>query len=235
MPDDGAERPDHAEQRAARRVDRLVSGLLAGKRLRAKAGDAPEQETIRSASQLAGSREGYPRMSAAFRERLAARLSGEEPRRQLTRRDALVAAVAAAGGIAVGGALERILGVGAPAPAPARPSSRGVLAPKAGTGRWIDVGLALEELQEGVPVRVNAGSIGVFVTRWGNEVRAMSAFCTHQPCELAWIARDRVLNCPCHNVDFSPEGNSVSPTYPLPPLPLARTRVVAGRVEVLGT
>src|SRR5919198_1478177 len=187
MPDDGAERPDHAEQRAARRGDRL-----------------------------------------------AARLSGEEPRRQLTRRDALVAAVAAAGGIAVGGALERILGVGAPAPAPARPSSRGVLAPKAGTGRWIDVGLALEELQEGVPVRVNAGSIGVFVTRWGNEVRAMSAFCTHQPCELAWIARDRVLNCPCHNVDFSPEGNSVSPTYPLPPLPLARTRVVAGRVAVLG-
>ena len=63
----------------------------------------------------------------------------------------------------------------------------------------------------------------------------MSAFCTHQPCELAWIARDHVLNCPCHNVDFSPEGNSVSPTYPLPALPLARTRVVAGRVEVLGT
>jgi nitrite reductase/ring-hydroxylating ferredoxin subunit len=97
------------------------------------------------------------------------------------------------------------------------------------------VGLAMDELEEGVPVRVNAGSIGVFVTRWGDEIRAMSAFCTHQPCELAWIARDRLLNCPCHNVDFSPEGNAVSPTYPLPPLPLARTRVVGGRVEVLGT
>ena len=232
MPD---ETPDRHEHGAARRVDRLVSALLAGKRVRAKAGDAQEQETIRTASRLAGTREGYPRMSAAFRERLASRLAGEEPRRQVTRRDALVAALSAAGGLAVGGALERVLRVGEPAPAPVRPSSRGVLAPKAGTGRWIDVGLVLNDLEEGVPVRVTAGSIGVFVTRWGDEVRAMSAYCTHQPCELAWIARDRVLNCPCHNVDFSPEGNSVSSTYPLPPLPLARTRVQGGRVEVLGT
>jgi nitrite reductase/ring-hydroxylating ferredoxin subunit len=235
MPEEGSERSDGAEQRAARRIDRLVSGLLSGKRLRARSGDAEERETIRMASQLAGSREGYPRMSAAFRERLAARLAGEEPRRQLTRRDALVAALAAAGGIGVGGALERVLGVGQPGPQPVRPATRGVLAPKAGTGRWIDVGLALDELQEGVPVRVTAGSIGVFVTRSGNEVRAMSAFCTHQPCELAWIARDRVLNCPCHNVDFTPEGNSKATAYPLPPLPLAHTRVVAGRIEVLGT
>ena len=235
MPEEGSERSDGAEQRAARRIDRLVSGLLSGKRLRARSGDAAEQETIRTASWLAGSREGYPRMSAAFRERLAARLAGEEPRRQLTRRDALVAALAAAGGIGVGGALERVLGVGQPAPQPVRPATRGVLAPKAGTGRWIDVGLALDELQEGVPVRVTAGSIGVFVTRSGNEVKAMSAFCTHQPCELAWIARDRVLNCPCHNVDFTPEGNSKATAYPLPPLPLAHTRVVAGRIEVLGT
>jgi nitrite reductase/ring-hydroxylating ferredoxin subunit len=227
--------PDRSEHRAARRIDRLVSALLAGKRLKARSGDAAEQETIRTASQLAGSREGYPRMSAAFRERLAARLAGEEPRRQWTRRDALVAALSAAGGVAVGGALERVLRVGEPAaPAPARSTPRGVLAPKAGTGRWIDVGLALDQLQEGVPVRVNAGSIGVFVIRRGQEVRAMSAFCTHQPCELAWVASDRVLNCPCHNVDFSPDGHSVSSTYPLPPLPLARIRVQAGRVEVLG-
>jgi nitrite reductase/ring-hydroxylating ferredoxin subunit len=44
-----------------------------------------------------------------------------------------------------------------------------------------------------------------------------------------------VLNCPCHNQAFQPDGESVSQAYPLPTLPAVQVRVENGRVLVLGT
>ena len=90
-------------------------------------------------------------------------------------------------------------------------------------------------MAEGQPRRVTAGSVGAFVFRKGDQVLAMSAYCTHLPCELTWRSKDHVLNCPCHNQLFDSDGLSLAESYKLPPLPLVKTRVRNGRVEVLGT
>jgi Rieske Fe-S protein len=223
--------PDRSEDRAARRLDRLVSGLLAGRRLGAGAADAAEQGAIRRASQLAACPLRTPHMTAAFRERLAAQLLRRAPTRSLSRRALLAAGVSAAGGAALATGVDRALGtqaVGAP------PPSSVVLAPATSAGRWIDVGVALDALEEGAPVRASAGAIRVFVVRRGSAVIAVSALCTHQPCELVWNASGRLLGCPCHGARFSAGGDALSVDFPHP-LPLARTRVRSGRVEVLGT
>ena len=62
---------DGDEERNSERIDRLVSGVIDGRHLNANPSDAAEHETIMMAARLAGSREGYPRMSPAFRRRLA--------------------------------------------------------------------------------------------------------------------------------------------------------------------
>lgn len=226
---------DPSEERTARRLDRLVSDLLAGKRLQTRPGDASERDAIRLAAQLAGSRVLDPHMTAAFRHRLATRLTEGKPDTRITRRTALVAAASAAGGVALGASVERTVGAKPPSGAPPRTPQATVVTPGSGRAQWVDVGVAFEGLKEGVPVRATAGAIGVFVVRRGASVTAVSALCSHQPCELVWNTGASVLECPCHGARFSAMGASVSPNYPLPPLPLARARVRDGRVEVLGT
>lgn len=225
---------DRSEDRVARRLDRLVSDLLAGKRLETRTSDAPERDAIRRASQLAASSVRHPHMTATFRERLAAELAREQPQRRISRRAALVAAFSAAGGLALGTSVERITGA-LPATRPDATQQVPVVAPGSGRGRWVDVGVAFDSLQEGQPLRATAGAIPIFVVRRGVTVAAVSALCTHQPCELVWNGAAEVLDCPCHGARFSATGDSLSPDYPLPPLPLARARVRNGRVEVLGT
>lgn len=225
---------DRSEDRAARRIDRLVSDLLAGRRLRTRTSDAPERAAIRRASQLAASSVRHPHMTAAFRERLAAELARGQPQRRISRRAALVAGVSAAGGLALGTSVERITEALSPGEETAQPRTP-VVVPGSGRGRWVDVGVAFDTLEEGTPVRVRAGAIRVFVVRRGPRVAAVSALCTHQPCELVWNGSQGVLDCPCHPARFSPTGDSLSPHYALPPLPLATARVRDGRVEVLGT
>jgi cytochrome b6-f complex iron-sulfur subunit len=228
---------ERSEDRVARRVDRVVSDLLAGRRLETGAGDASEQAAIRRASQLAASSLRTPHMTAAFREHLAAQLSPAAPPRRITRRVALAAAFSAAGGVALGTALDRIAGMGSPGAAQPEAPWRAVVTPASAASRWIEVGLALDDLEEGIPVRASAGAIGVFVVRRGQTVTAVSALCTHQPCELVWNQAGQALDCPCHGARFGVDGSSLSQDYPypLPPLPLAQARVRAGRVEVLGT
>jgi Rieske Fe-S protein len=71
--------------------------------------------------------------------------------------------------------------------------------------------------------------------RRGNLLVAMSAYCTHLPCELEWVAKQRLLNCPCHNSAFDLNGESMGKAYKWPPLPAVNVRVSGGVVEVLGT
>ena len=236
------------EERAAERLDSLVNDLLAGHQLRATHSDAAERDAIRMAARLAGARDGYPRMSSAFRRRMGRLLEKGEPAPWMSRRAALVGGVGVAAG-ALGAALVVQLGrtgqaPGLPQPAThstampsadASPSSRSVIEPRAEVARWFDTGILLAEMAEGQPRRVTAGSVGAFVFRKGDQVLAMSAYCTHLPCELAWRSKDHVLNCPCHNQLFDSDGLSLAEGYKLPPLPLVKTRVRNGRVEVLGT
>lgn len=224
------------EERRADRVEKIVRGILAGMHAKATPADAGERQAILAAARLAAAREGYPRMSPAFRRRLARILeTGEQPG-WLSRRAALVTGIGIAAGALAGTGLGRI---SAEAPAPVAktpwvsPPAQGEIKPN--PGRWVDVA-ALTDLPEGQGVRVTAGAVGAFLFRRGDQVSAVSSICSHVPCELKWMPKRGLLNCPCHNANFDPSGNSTSVAYPLPPLPIVHVRLTpAGRVEVLGT
>jgi cytochrome b6-f complex iron-sulfur subunit len=246
--------PERDERKTAERLDRLVADVLAGRHLKATPSDAAEREAIQVAARLAGVRDGYPRMSSAFRRRLARVLEDGEAPGWLNRRAALAAglglAAGAVGGVVaapVAGRLEGMLAASrtppvhpratpTPDPAVRSPSSREVIEPRAEVAKWTNTGVRVAELVEGVPRRVTAGAVGAFLVRHGNQVVAMSSYCTHLPCELVWQAEKRLLNCPCHNLAFDVQGQSMSEGYTLPALPFVKVRVRNdGRVEVLGT
>ncbi|MGA7911573.1 MAG: Rieske (2Fe-2S) protein [Candidatus Dormiibacterota bacterium] len=214
--------------KAENRVDKIVSDLLHGRRLKLRGGDAEEKAAITAAARLAAARQGPQRMSPAFRKRLA-RLLEEAPREGwITRRSAMVAGLGLAAGAATGGLVGRAL-----EPAHIAASSGGPINPIG--GRWVDVA-ALSELVEGQGKRVTAGSVGAFLFRRGDNVTAVSSICTHLPCELLWNGGDGRLDCPCHPASFTPDGRSTDTNYPLPTLNPVYVRVTsAGRVEVLGT
>jgi nitrite reductase/ring-hydroxylating ferredoxin subunit len=212
------------------RVDKIVSDLLHGRRLRLKGGDAEEKAAITAAARLIGARQGPQRMSPAFRKRLEQAIESAPSQPWLTRRAALVAGFGVAAGVVTGGLVGRTMEHGAVAQrqlggAPIDPIG----------GRWIDVA-AMSDLVEGQGTRVTAGSVGAFLFRRGDTVTGVSSICSHLPCELWWNGGQELLDCPCHPASFTPAGKSTDPTYPLPALNTVRVRVTpAGRVEVLGT
>jgi cytochrome b6-f complex iron-sulfur subunit len=40
---------------------------------------------------------------------------------------------------------------------------------------------------------------------------ALSALCTHEQCEVAWVPEDREAECPCHGSRFASDGRVVNP------------------------
>ena len=216
------------------RLDRIVSDLLKGRRLRLGPRDSADRKAILAAVQLAAAREGYPRMSPALRRRLAEALNKAPRDRWVSRRTALIGGLGAAAGAVAGIGTARLGGFlpPSPAPAPATGFRSAVVDPR--PGRWVDVA-ALADLEEGQGFRAQAGAVGAYLFRDGSNVTAISAICSHLPCELDWIKARGVLNCPCHNAAFKPTGESLSVSYPLPSLAAVQVRVVNGRVEILGT
>lgn len=214
------------------RIDRVVNDLLKGRRLRLKARDALERDAIMVAAELAGAREGHPRMSPAFRRRLAAMVAGTD-RSMVSRRTALGAVAGLAAGVTGAAALGRLAGGGTPAPGAARPGIAGGLM-KPGGGRWVPVA-ALADLSQAAPTRVVAGDLVAFLFREGDAVRGVSGICSHAnwPCTLVWTAAEGgSLNCPCHNVDFTSRGTTLNVHYGVPPLPEVQVKVVGGQVLV---
>jgi nitrite reductase/ring-hydroxylating ferredoxin subunit len=210
------------------RVDKIVSDLLHGRRLKLRGGDAEEKAAITAAVRLAAAGQGPKRMSPAFRKRLAVLLEDAPKEGWITRRAALVAGLGLAAGAATGGMVGRAL-----EPAHTVTAGGGPINPMG--GRWVDVA-ALTDLVEGQGKRVTAGSIGAFLFRHGGNVTAVSSICSHLPCELWWNKGGGRLDCPCHPASFTPDGRSTDTRYPLPALNTVHVRVTsAGRVEVLGT
>jgi nitrite reductase/ring-hydroxylating ferredoxin subunit len=217
--------PDKAENR----VDRIVSDLLRGHRLRLRGGDADEKEAITVAARLAAARQGPQLMNPAFRKRLAAALESTPNQGWLTRRGALVAGLGVAAGAVSGGLISKVL-----EPAVTSPIARGGLINPV-PGRWVDVG-ALADFTDGQGTRVTAGAVGAFLFRRRDGVTAVSSICSHLPCELSWNAGEVALDCPCHPASFQPDGTPTHQAYGLAPLNQVSVRVTpAGRVEVLGT
>jgi nitrite reductase/ring-hydroxylating ferredoxin subunit len=210
------------------RVEKIVSDLLRGRRLKLRGGDAEEKEAITAAARLAAARLGPQRMDAAFRKRLAQALESAPNDRWLTRRAALVAGVGLAAGAVGGGLLGREMDNGTV-------TAQGGQAIDPIPGVWVDVA-GLQDLTEGQGTLVTAGSVSAFVFRRGESVSAVSSICSHLPCQLWWNSHDSLLDCPCHPASFTPSGQSTNQAYPLPALNTVRVRVTnAGRVEVLGT
>ena len=216
-------------ERPENRVDRIVSELLRGRRLRLRGGDADEKEAITAAARLVAAGQGVQRMHPAFRKRMAQALETAPSGGWLTRRAALVAGLGIATGAVAGGLVGKAL---EPNPATYAPAARLV---KPTNGRWVDVG-ALAAFTDGQAQRVTAGAIGAFLFRRGETVSAVSSICSDLPCELHWNSGNGVLDCPCHPASFTPEGAPTNTAYPLRSLDLVSVRVTdAGRVEVLGT
>ena len=211
------------------RVDRIVSDLLRGHRLKLRGGDAEEKEAITVAARLAAARQGPQRMNPAFRKRLARALETAPKEGWLTRRAALVAGLGVAAGAVSGGLIGKSLHAAVPAPI----ARGGIIDPH--PGRWVDVG-ALTDFIDGQGKRVTAGAVGAFVFRRGEAVTAVSSICSHLPCELWWNAGGDSLDCPCHPASFRPDGVATNQAYGLASLNQVSIRVTtAGRVEVLGT
>ncbi len=211
------------------RVDKIVSDLLHGRRLKLRGGDAEEKAAITAAARMIAARQGPQRMNPAFRKRLEQALESAPSEPWLTRRAALVAGFGVAAAALTGGLIGRAL---EPAPT-AQVRGGGPIDPIA--GRWVDV-VAMSDLVEGQGKRVAAGSVSAFVFRRGDTVTAVSSICSHLPCELWWNSGNGLLDCPCHPASFTPAGKSTDQLYPLPALNTVHVRVTAaGRVEVFGT
>ena len=209
------------------RIEKIVADLLKGRRLKLRAGDAEEKEAITTAARLAGARGGPPRMRPEFRRRLQQQLEDAPSEAWITRRAALVAGLGLAAGAAGGSILGR-----ATEPAPPQ---RHVDPIEPFGAVWIDVG-SFDDLVEGEGRRVVAGGVSAYVFRRGQDVSAVSAICSHLPCDLSWQSGEGHLLCPCHPARFAPDGRSLGTSYPLPALNPVHARVTgAGRVEVLGT
>jgi len=207
------------------RVEKIISDLLRGRRLKLRGGDAEEKAAITTAARLAGTRQGPQRMQPAFRKRLARELEHSPGGGWVTRRTALVAGLGLAAGAAAGG-----LGGHALEPRTARAGDP--IQPV--RGRWIDVA-AMSDLVEGHGRRVVAGGVGAYLFRHGDTVTAVSSICSHLPCELWWEGGSGHLVCPCHPATFTPDGQPSDP-YHLSALNKVYAQVTAaGRVEVLGT
>jgi len=130
------------------------------------------------------------------------------------------------------GAGGRTWGRGGRTRGPPQLSGSGPINPRKGV--WTDVG-ALADFDEGRGKLVHAGAVSAFVFRRGEAVSAVSAICSHLPCELWWDGEQSLLACPCHPVWFTPEGKPKS-KYPMPSLNEVKARTTADeRVEVLGT
>lgn len=211
------------------RVERIVSDLLHGRRLRLRGGDADEKEAITAAARLVAAGQGVQRMHPAFRKRMAQAFETAPRGSWITRRAALVAGLGVATGAVAGGVLGRAM---EPNPSSYIRSARHV-SPK--NGAWVDVG-ALADFVDGQGKRVTAGAVGAFLFRRGDTVKAVSSICSDLPCELSWNGGNGVLDCPCHPASFKPDGTPTNKAYSLPSLDLVSVRVSdAGRVEVLGT
>jgi cytochrome b6-f complex iron-sulfur subunit len=210
------------------RVDKIISDLLRGRRLKLRAEDAEEKAAITSAVRLAALHRGSPRMHPTFRRHLAQILEQTPKETLVTRRNALVAGLGVAAGMATGGLL-------AIRPQPRSLGAAGGEVIRPVNGRWIDVA-AISELLEGAPTRVLAGRVSAYLFRHGDSVTAVSSLCSHLPCELWWDGTSRLLACPCHPATFTPDGQSTDQRYPLPALSRLSVQLTSsGRVLVFGT
>ncbi|HEY4026014.1 MAG TPA: Rieske (2Fe-2S) protein, partial [Candidatus Dormibacteraeota bacterium] len=97
---------------------------------------------------------------------------------------------------------------------------------------WLPV-MAAAAVPDGAAMRFTTGAVEGFVVNQGGSHQAISAVCTHLGCILQ-PAGAGTLRCPCHRTAFRLDGSVLAhQLLQAPPsLPLLRTRVRDGQVEV---
>jgi cytochrome b6-f complex iron-sulfur subunit len=217
-------------------LDRHVEDLLADRRPeRTPLGDEAALRARQTAAMLRAAKPGAGLPSKDFLERTQASIRGwvgEQSAKPAaahrpSRRALLVTGAAGiAGGIAAGVAaaigFDRLGKSPAPGPGPIVVDN----------GTWKTV-KALAELPEETPVAFRSGAIEGFLIRRGQNVRGLSAVCTHMGCILNYSKFREQFECPCHGATFKTNGQATDQyDKQLPHLPVLQVRVQAGQVEV---
>lgn len=220
------------EKGSAERLDDLIARLLRDRHWRIDKRDLPNQEAVRMAAFLAGVRVPNPRLSYRRRRRLGNLLEAGDIRRLISRRELIATGITSAAGFTGGLMLGRLVpesstvAKGHSLPATLEPTH----------GSWVDVG-SISDLDARTALRVQAGAVPAFVFLDGTQPTAVSAICSHLPCELLWDEAQQQLLCPCHQRRFTRSGTAVGGlnSYPLPPLTRILVRTHGRRLQVLGT
>ena len=218
-------------------LDRHVEDLLGDRRPeRTPLGDETALRARQTAAMLRAAKPGaglpskefLERMQSSIHEWVDAQSARPQPAARPSRRLLLLTGAAGiAAGIAAG--VAAALGIDrlgkTPAPGPGRLLVE--------NGSWKAV-KAVAELPEGTPVAFRSGAIEGFLIRRGQEVKGLSAVCTHMGCILNYSKFRDQFECPCHGATFQPNGRPTTDQYetPLPRLPILQVRVQRGQVEV---
>ncbi|GAC1484217.1 MAG: Rieske (2Fe-2S) protein [Candidatus Dormibacteria bacterium] len=213
-------------------LDRYVEDLLQDRR--PERTPLPDQDALsarQTAAMLRAAKPGAGLPSADFLARMqdsigdwVAQRTPEAPVRVRPSRRSLLLAGASglAAGVAAAVGIDRLS-------KPDAPVANRVLVEK---GSW-QIVKAVADLPEGTPVAFRSGAIEGFLVRSGQDVKGLSAVCTHMGCILNYSKfRDR-FECPCHGATFEKDGQpSDQYTSPLPRLPALQVRIEAGQVQV---
>ena len=62
-----------------------------------------------------------------------------------------------------------------------------------------------------IVVRPAGTGSGYLVANTGTGYLALSAQCTHEGCDVAWVAEDQEAECPCHGSRFAGDGTVLNP------------------------
>jgi cytochrome b6-f complex iron-sulfur subunit len=217
-------------------LDRYVEDLLQDRK--PERTPLPDEDALRArqtAAMLRAAKPGAGLPSKEFLERMQGSVQGwvdeqstrPRPSPRPSRRALLLtggAGVAAgiAAGVAAAIGLDRI--PKPPVPGPGQPLVE--------NGSWKPV-KALADLPEGTPIAFRSGAIEGFLIRNGEEVKGLSAICTHMACILNYSKMRNQFECPCHGATFEISGRPTDKyDTPLPRLPALSVRVERGQVEI---
>jgi cytochrome b6-f complex iron-sulfur subunit len=214
-------------------LDKHVEDLLQDRRPeRTPLGDEAALRARQTAAMLRAAKPGAGLPSKEFLERMQGSIQGwvgersarPQPAARPSRRSLLLTGAA---GIAAG--VAAAVGIDRLGKSPT-PSNNQALVQNNGTWKPVK---ALADLPEGTPVAFRSGAIEGFLIRQGQEVKGLSAVCTHMGCILNYSKFRKQIECPCHGATFQTNGQP-SDQYksPLPPLPSLNVRVQRGQVEV---
>lgn len=216
-------------------LDKYVEDLLQDRKPeRTSLGSEDALRARQAAAMLRAARPGASLPSGDFLRRMQDSIEAwvrpesrpAAPRRDLSRRSLLLGG---AGGLAAG----LIAAVGGQRLLQPRRNLNAEL-PLVTNGTWRDV-VAMQSLPDGVPTRFSNGALEGYLLRTGQDVRGLSAVCTHMGCLLNWSTFRSEFECPCHGATFDlngqPSGDYSDPSV-LRSLPVLRVRVLEGTVQV---